>query len=46
MDDLSALHRDQRIDGLISWPTEGDRVDQVHRYAESVASAVRANVAS
>ncbi|WP_433712423.1 LLM class flavin-dependent oxidoreductase [Nocardia sp. CA-084685] len=46
VDDLSALHRDQRIDGFIFWPTEGDPVDQVHRYAELVAPAVRANVAS
>ncbi|MEV5840212.1 LLM class flavin-dependent oxidoreductase [Nocardia sp. NPDC052112] len=46
VDDLSALHRDQRIDGFIFWPTEGDPVDQVHRYAELVAPGVRANVAS
>ena len=46
VDDLSTLHRDQRIDGFIFWPTEGDPVDQVHRYAELVAPAVRANVAS
>ncbi|WP_330251839.1 hypothetical protein OG874_37875 [Nocardia sp. NBC_00565] len=46
MDDLSALHRDQRVDAFIFWPTEGDPVEQVHRYAELVAPAVRANLAS
>jgi alkanesulfonate monooxygenase SsuD/methylene tetrahydromethanopterin reductase-like flavin-dependent oxidoreductase (luciferase family) len=44
IDDLSALHRDQRIDAFVFWPTEGDPVEQIHRYAELVAPAVRANV--
>ena len=46
VDELSALHRDQRVDAFIFWPTEGDPVEQVHRYAELVAPAVRANLAS
>ncbi|WP_227997477.1 LLM class flavin-dependent oxidoreductase [Nocardia australiensis] len=44
IDDLGALHRDQRIDAFVFWPTEGDPVEQIHRYAEVVAPAVRAEV--
>ncbi|MEV0295771.1 LLM class flavin-dependent oxidoreductase [Nocardia sp. NPDC050710] len=44
VDDLTALHQDQRIDGFVFWPIEGEPVEQVRRYAEQVAPAVRANV--
>ncbi|WP_174187103.1 LLM class flavin-dependent oxidoreductase [Nocardia barduliensis] len=40
-DDLLALHRDQRIDGFVFWPTEGEPVEQIRRYTEQVVPAVR-----
>ncbi|MGW4364456.1 LLM class flavin-dependent oxidoreductase [Nocardia takedensis] len=44
IDDLVGLHRDQRIDGFVFWPMEGDPVEQIRRYAELVVPAVRAAV--
>ncbi|WP_406267624.1 LLM class flavin-dependent oxidoreductase [Nocardia sp. NBC_00881] len=41
VDDLLALHRDQRIDGFVFWPTEGEPVEQIRRYTEQVVPAVR-----
>ncbi|MET8774099.1 LLM class flavin-dependent oxidoreductase [Nocardia sp. NPDC004654] len=45
VDDLTALHAEQRVDGFVFWPTEGDPAEQIPRYAEQVAPAVRAAVA-
>ncbi|MGK8502219.1 LLM class flavin-dependent oxidoreductase [Nocardia asiatica] len=45
-DDLLALHRDQRIDGFVFWPTEGEPVEQIRRYTEQVVPAVRAAAGS
>lgn len=45
VDDLTALHAEQRVDGFVFWPTEGDPAEQIRRYAEQVAPAVRAAVA-
>ncbi|WP_085997142.1 LLM class flavin-dependent oxidoreductase [Nocardia pneumoniae] len=42
VDDLLALHRDQRIDGFVFWPTDGEPVEQIRRYTEQVVPAVRA----
>ncbi|MET7773059.1 LLM class flavin-dependent oxidoreductase [Nocardia sp. NPDC005366] len=44
VDDLVALHRDQRIDAFVFWPIEGEPVDQIRRYAEQVVPAVRAEI--
>ncbi|MBF6203654.1 MULTISPECIES: LLM class flavin-dependent oxidoreductase [Nocardia] len=40
-DDLLTLHRAQRIDGFVFWPTEGEPVEQIRRYTEQVVPAVR-----
>ncbi|MEU7766827.1 LLM class flavin-dependent oxidoreductase [Nocardia sp. NPDC049190] len=41
VEDLLALHRDQRVDGFVFWPTEGEPVEQIRRYTEQVVPAVR-----
>jgi hypothetical protein len=46
VDDLLVLHRDQRIDGFVFWPTEGEPVEQIRRYTEQVVPAVRAGAGS
>ncbi|WP_405178639.1 LLM class flavin-dependent oxidoreductase [Nocardia sp. NBC_01377] len=46
VDDLVALHRDQRVDGFVFWPIEGEPFDQFRRYAEQVVPAVRAETAA
>ncbi|MBH0778882.1 LLM class flavin-dependent oxidoreductase [Nocardia bovistercoris] len=44
VDELTALHHDQRVDGFVFWPMEGEPFDQIRRYSEQVVPAVRAAV--
>jgi alkanesulfonate monooxygenase SsuD/methylene tetrahydromethanopterin reductase-like flavin-dependent oxidoreductase (luciferase family) len=44
IEQLVRLHRQYRQDTFLFWPTEGDPVDQIERFAKEIAPAVQAEL--